>query len=63
MITLLIWVLILCLVFGVIVWAIQLIPLPAPFGQIALAVVALIFILVLVGMLLGDVPLRPMTLR
>lgn len=63
MITLLIWVLILCLVFGVIVWAIQLIPLPTPFGQIALAVVALIFILVLVGMLLGDVPLRPMTLR
>ena len=63
MITLLIWVLILCLVFGLIVWAIQLIPLPAPFGQIALAVVALIFILVLVGMLLGDVPLRPMTLR
>ena len=63
MITLLIWVLILCLVFGVIVWAIQLIPLPTPFGHVALAVVALIFILILVGMLLGDVPLRPMTLR
>jgi hypothetical protein len=38
-------------------------PLPAPFGTIAIAIVALIFILILVGALLGEVPLRPIRLQ
>ena len=63
MITLLIWLLILILVFGVIFWVIQQIPLPPPFGSIALAVVALIFILIIVSALLGEIPLRSVNLR
>lgn len=63
MITLLIWLLVLVLVFGVIVWVIQMLPLPPPFGNIALAIIALIFILILVSMILGDIPLRPVRLQ
>jgi len=59
MITLLVWLLVFILVFGVIIWVIQMIPLPAPFGNIAIAIIALIFVLLLVSMLLGDLPLRP----
>jgi hypothetical protein len=43
---------------GVVVWIIQRIPLPAPFGMIATAIVALIFILILVSMLMGEIPVR-----
>lgn len=63
MITLLIWILVFLLILGVVVWVIQLLPLPAPFGNIAIAIVGLIFILVLVSALLGDLPLRPVGLR
>jgi hypothetical protein len=63
MITLLIWILVLLLILGVIVWVVQLIPLPPPFGNIAIAIVALIFILVLLSMLLGEIPLRPLSIR
>jgi hypothetical protein len=63
MITLLIWLLVLLLVLGVVVWVIQLLPLPPPFGNIAIAIVALIFILILVSALLGDLPLRPIRLQ
>jgi hypothetical protein len=63
MITLLIWLLVLLLVLGVIIWVIQLLPLPPPFGNIAIAIVALIFILILVSALLGDLPLRPIRLQ
>jgi len=58
MISLLIWLLVLCLVMGVIVWIIQQIPLPAPFGMIATAIVAPIFILILVSVLMGEIPVR-----
>jgi hypothetical protein len=57
MISLLIWLLVLCLVLGLIIWIIQMIPLPQPFGTIAIAIVAVIFILILVSFLLGEVPL------
>ncbi len=53
MIELLIWVLVLAIVFGVVVYIVQLLPLPAPFGTIAMAVVGLIFLLVLIRLLLG----------
>jgi hypothetical protein len=63
MISLLVWTLVLLLVLGVIIWVIQLLPLPPPFGNIAIAIVALIFILILVSALLGDLPLRPFRLQ
>jgi hypothetical protein len=59
-ISLLIYLMILCLVFGVVYYIITLIPLPAPFRQIALLVLALIFLLVLLSWLLpfvGEPPL------
>jgi len=63
MISLLVWLLALVLVFGVIFYVINLLQLPSPFGQIALAIVGLIFVLLLVSVLLGEVPLRPVTIR
>jgi hypothetical protein len=63
MIALLVWLLVLCLVMGVIIWVVQQLPLPQPFGTIAIAIVALIFILILVSMLLGEIPLRPLRLQ
>ena len=63
MISLLIWLLVLVLVMGVAVWIIQLMPLPAPFGNIALAVIGLIFILVIISVLLGEIPIRPVHLN
>jgi hypothetical protein len=62
-ISLLIWLLILILVMGVIVWVVQQIPLPAPFGSIALAIIGLVFILIIVSVLLGEIPLRPLGIR
>jgi len=62
-ITLLIWVLVLCLVFGVVFYVIQLLPLPAPFHHIAYAIIALIFVLILISMLMGGLPLAPIRLQ
>ncbi len=53
MIELLIWVLVLAIVFGVVIWIVQQLPLPPPFGTIALAVVGLIFLLIIIRLLLG----------
>jgi len=53
MVSLLVWILVLCLVFGIVVWIIQLLPLPPPFGMIAQAVVALILLLIVLDVLLG----------
>ncbi len=52
MIGLLVQILIICLIFGVVWWVISLLPLPAPFGQVAQVVVALIFLLILISLLL-----------
>ena len=60
MIDLLIYLLVLVLFLGVVVWVINLIALPEPYGRIAIAIVALIFLLLLLSMLLGAVPLRPL---
>jgi hypothetical protein len=53
MLSLLIWLLILCLVIGVACWAVSLVPLPPPFGAAAQVVLALIFVIVIVSLLLG----------
>jgi hypothetical protein len=50
---LLIYILILLLIFGVILYVVRLIPLPPPFALIAQAVVGLILLLVLLDLLLG----------
>ena len=63
MLSLLIWLLILILVMGVLVWVIQQLPLPAPFGPIAIAIIGLVFILIVVSALLGEIPLRPLSIR
>lgn len=62
MITLLIWLLILIIVFGFAIWIIQMLPLPPPFGSIAMAVVGLIFLLILISMLMGGLPFHPIRL-
>jgi hypothetical protein len=56
MIDLLIYLLVLCLIFGLIFWVIRQIPLPAPFASIAIAVIGVIFIIILLSMLVGGGP-------
>lgn len=58
MISLLIWILIICLVFGLIVWVMQQFPIPQPFYNIAMALVGVIMILILVSVLMGEIPIR-----
>jgi hypothetical protein len=52
MISVLVAILVLCLVFGLIWWIIGLIPLPAPFGQVARVVVAVLFLIIILYELL-----------
>jgi hypothetical protein len=52
LIHLLIIILILGLIFWLIWWALNLFPLPAPFAQIARAILILIFVLILISQLL-----------
>lgn len=53
LISLLIWLLILCIVCGVLYYIIQLLPLPSPWKQIVLAVFLLIVLLVVLQRFLG----------
>jgi hypothetical protein len=55
MISILITLLIVCLIAGVAIWAIGLIPLPAPFGVIARVVVGVIVLIYLIQLLAGGV--------
>jgi len=53
MIYTLIWILVLILVFGVILWALRtLIPLPHPWGVVAQVIVGLIFLLLILNIIL-----------
>ena len=64
MISLLIGLLVLCLIIGVVFYIIGLFPIPAPFGNIVRAIVALIFLLILlnyIGVFGGGV--HPFVLR
>ena len=49
MISILIWLLVALIVFGIIIYIIRLLPLPQPWLNIAIAIVALIFLLVLLA--------------
>ena len=47
MISVLITILVLCIVFGLLWWIVSLLPLPAPFGQVARVVVAVLFLIII----------------
>lgn len=57
MIDILIWIVILCIVFGLIYYIITLMPLPPPFKNIAMIVILVIFLLILLFALMGQVPM------
>ena len=63
MISLLIWLLILCVVMAFAIWIVRQLALPAPFSNIALAFIGIIFLPIILGVLFGEVPLRPLVLR
>jgi hypothetical protein len=51
----LIWLLVLCLVFGGgLTWLVQEFPLPAPFGNITLVALTLVFVIVILSLVLAD---------
>lgn len=52
MLSVLITILVLCLIFGLIWWIFTLIPLPAPFCQVARIIIAVIFLIVVIYELL-----------
>jgi hypothetical protein len=55
LIGLLVFVLIVVLIFGLIIYFIRTIPMPAPWGIVAQSIVALICILLLLGVLFGGI--------
>jgi hypothetical protein len=63
MIDFLISVIILCIVFGLIYYLVTLLPLPEPFHKIATIAVLLVFILILLGMLVGGITLPKWPVR
>lgn len=56
MLSLLVWLLIMALVFALIYWVLTLLPLPPNIRQIIIAILAVIFIIILLSALLGGVP-------
>jgi hypothetical protein len=50
----LIWLLVLCLVFGGVIWLVQKFPLPAPFGNIILVALTVVFVIVALSFVLAD---------
>jgi hypothetical protein len=54
----LIWLLVLCLVFGGVSWIVQEFPLPAPFGNITLVALAVVFFIIVLSLVLGDLAPR-----
>lgn len=62
MIQLLVSIVVVLIVFGVAIWAVSLIPMPAPFKQIAMAAIGLILLLVILGMV-GIIPGAPVVWR
>lgn len=64
MINLLVTLLVLILIFGLIWWVFtSIIPLPAPFAQVAQVVIVLIFVLLLLGIFFGGVNLPVLRLN
>jgi hypothetical protein len=59
MIDLLLYVVILCLVFGLIWWSLSIVPLPGPFDRIAQVVLVVIFVICIIIILMGLVGSSP----
>lgn len=57
MIDFLVYVVILCIVFGLVYYIVTLLPLPDPFKTIVVIAVLLIFLLIILGALTGYAPL------
>lgn len=57
MINLLIYVVVLCIVLGLVYYIVTLLPLPEPFKNVAVIAILLIFILLLLGVLFGGIPM------
>jgi hypothetical protein len=57
MIEFLIWIVILCIVFGLVYYIVTLLPLPPPFKNIAMIVILVVFLLIVLFSLLGTVPM------
>lgn len=62
MINLLLVILILCIVFGLLAWALTALPLPSPWNVVARAVLALLAALILLSLVFGGIP-TPVLLR
>ena len=61
MVSLLVTILILVVIFGLLVYAVQLLPLPPPFKNVAIIIVILILILILLSYLgMLGAPFRPL---
>lgn len=56
MIAFLVQLIILCIVFGLIYYVVTLLPLPEPFKRIATIAVLLVFVIILLGALVGAIP-------
>lgn len=56
MIELLVTIVVLALVFGVLYWLVDMIPIAQPFNKIVKVGLAVVFVLVIIGMLFGGVP-------
>lgn len=63
MLSILITLLVLCLIFGLAYWIISIIPLPAPFGNVARVVLAVIFLIIVIYMLVPLITTAPHILR
>lgn len=58
MVDLLVWLLFIVIIMGLAVWIIQQLPIPPPFGNIAIAIIGVICLLLLVSVLMGVAPFR-----
>jgi len=58
MISLLIYVLVVVVIFGLVIYCVQILPIQPPFKNVAIVIVVLIAILVLLG-IIGVIPMRP----
>jgi hypothetical protein len=61
MIEFLIWIVILCIVFGLVYYIVTLLPLPPPFKNIAMIIILVVFLLIILFSLLGTVPMPRLT--
>jgi hypothetical protein len=60
---LLVSLLVLALIFGVAFWVLTLFRLPEPFGKVAQVILAVVFVLVLLGVIFGGVSIPWVTVR